>query len=82
MTFEWLWVAVFGWPGPLMALWLAVVGLLSRRPAWLVGAAVAVLPFSVYLAGHPGARWGILLPALPLAGAFALGSRASERHDS
>lgn len=73
----WL-VPVFGWPGPILALVLCVLGIVWRRPAVLVVAAVFVLPFSFYIGLHPGHAWAFLLPLLPLAGARAL-SRGSTR---
>lgn len=67
----WL-VPVFGWPGPVIALVLCILGIAWRWPAVLVVAAVVVLPFSVYIGLHPGHEWAFLLPLLPLAGARAL----------
>jgi hypothetical protein len=73
----WL-VPVFGWPGPVISLVLCILGIVWRRPAVLVTAAVFVLPFSFYIGLHPGHAWAFLLPLLPLAGARAL-ARGSAR---
>ena len=67
----WL-VPVFGWPGPVIALVLCILGTVWLWPAVLVAAAVFVLPFSFYIGLHPGHGWAFLLPLLPLAGARAL----------
>jgi len=69
---------VFGWPGPILATILSVIGIVRARAAWLLGAAVALVPFSFYLRGNTWFRWGILLPLLPLIAARAL-SRGSRR---
>ena len=73
----WL-VPVFGWPGPIIAIVLCILGIVWRLPAVLVAAAVFVLPFSCYIGLHPGHAWAFLLPLLPLAGARAL-ARGSTR---
>ncbi|MGE3277201.1 MAG: hypothetical protein AB7O67_18965 [Vicinamibacterales bacterium] len=71
MTVDWLPVVLFGWAGPLLAVWLSVAGLAYDRPRWTAAAALFVLPFSLYLTAHPGTRWGITLAVLPLVAAAA-----------
>ena len=73
----WL-VPVFGWPGPIIALVLCILGIVWLWPAVLVVAAVFVLPFSLFIGLHPGHEWAFLLPLPPLAGARAL-ARGSTR---
>lgn len=72
MSLEWWPALVFGWPGPLVAIALSVVGVVKARGVWLVWAMVVLLPFSVYLAANPRTEWGWLLPGIPLAGAYAV----------
>ncbi len=45
------------------------MGIVRRRPAWLVVATVVAVPFSLYLAAFTGLGWlGLIIPLL-LAGA-------------
>ena len=67
----WL-LPVFGWPGPVIALVLCVLGIVWVWPAVLVVAAVFVLPISFYIGLHPDHAWAFLQPLLPIAGARAL----------
>ena len=60
---------VFGWPAILLSIALSAVGIVRKRPRWLVVAAIVALPFSLYLAGTPAFGWlGLSIPLL-LAGA-------------
>jgi hypothetical protein len=60
---------VFGWPAILASIALSIMGIVRRRPKWLVVAAIVALPFSLYLAGSPAFGWlGLSIPLL-LAGA-------------
>ena len=65
-----MWPAiVFGLPAILASIGLAAMGIMRRRPKWLVVAAILALPFSFYLAGSPFFGWlGLSIPLL-LAGA-------------
>lgn len=65
-----IWPAiVFGWPAILLSITLSVMGIVRRRPKWLVVVAIIALPFSLYLAGSPLFGWlGLTIP-LFLAGA-------------
>jgi hypothetical protein len=67
---------VFGWSGPILATMLSVIGVVRRKVASLVAAAVLLLPFSFYLLSTPRFRWCALLPVLSLisAGATARGA--------
>lgn len=76
MGTAWWPALVFGWPGPILAIIFCVIGIIRARIAWLVAAAVAVAPFSLYIAMNPNAGWALALPLLPLvAGAMSRGSR-------
>ncbi len=59
-----LWPILLGWPAILVSLALSVTGIVRRRPAWLVFAAIIVVPASLYLLGTPRFRW--IGPALPV----------------
>ena len=72
MNLEWWLVPLFGWPGPILAVGLSILGILALDRTWLFGAAVVVCPFSLYLAGSPGMRYLIVLPLLPLFGGWAI----------
>lgn len=72
---EWL-AFLFGWPGPLLALGLAVAGVTNGRRSWLVVAGVVLVPFAIYLGGSPRFRWLGALPVVPLLGAVAIGRNA------
>ncbi len=65
-----MWPAIlFGWPAILVSIALSIMGIVRRRPKWLVVAAIVALPFSLYLAGSPAFGWlGLSIPLL-LAGA-------------
>ena len=77
MSPDWA-VAVFGWPGPILAIALSVAGVADARASLLVLAAIAISPFSFYLLLTPRFPWGIALPLLPLIAARAV-SRDAER---
>ncbi|HHW42848.1 MAG TPA: hypothetical protein GXX25_03385 [Desulfotomaculum sp.] len=52
-----------GWPAIISSLFFAAAGIIRRRPAYLVLAAVLLLGITLYLAGTPRFRFtGILLP--------------------
>ncbi len=61
-----MWPAiVFGWPAILLSIALSAVGIVRKRPKWLVVAAIVALPFSLYMAGSPAFRWfGLAVPFL------------------
>ncbi len=56
---------VFGWPAILASITLSTIGIVRKRPNWLVVAVIVALPFSLYLAGSPAFRWfGVAIPFL------------------
>ena len=74
----WWPLVVFGWPGPILATIFSVIGIVRGRVAWLVAAAVVLIPFSFYVLLNPSGWWGVLRPVLPLAAARAI-SRGAKR---
>ena len=65
-----MWPAiVFGWPAILLSIVLSAMGIVRNRPAWLVVAAILVLPISLYLVGSPLIGWFALTVPLSLAAA-------------
>ncbi len=60
------WPAIlFGWPAILIALGLAVSGIVRNKPRRPLIAIILVLPVSLYLAGSPRFGWlGISVPLL------------------
>lgn len=73
----WWPAVVFGWPGPILATVLSAIGIVRRRAAWLVAAALALIPFSFYLFLTPRFWWGVFLPVLPLVAARAVSRGAN-----
>ncbi len=68
-----LWPILFGWPDILAALALSVMGIVRRRPAWLVVAAIVAVPFSLYLAGSAEFGWlWLIFPLLLLGASIAI----------
>jgi len=65
-------VVVFGAPLAVIGLFLCVTGLLLKRPSLLVVGGFVFLPSSLYLGGHPGFWFSLLLPLLPMLAAFML----------
>ena len=60
-----LWPILLGWPAVLVSLVLSDTGIMTKRPAWLVVAAIIVLPFSLYLFATPRFRWiALVIPVL------------------
>ena len=53
-----MWPKLFGWPAILVAIALPVVGIVRKKPAWLVTGAVIIFPISLYLAAMPLLRVG------------------------
>ena len=64
-----LWPILLGWPAILVSIALSVVGIVRSRPAWLVVAAIIVVPISLYLFGTPRFSWIALVFPLLLIGA-------------
>ena len=63
---------VFGWPAILASIALSAIGIVRKRPKWLVVAAIVALPFSLYLAGSPAFRWfGVAIPFLLVGASIA-----------
>ena len=77
MSIAWWPALVFGWPGPILAVIFCVVGIVRAKVAWLIAAAVVLVPSSLYLGMNPRVQWGVALPVLPLiaAGAMSRGSK-------
>lgn len=67
---------VFGWPGPILAAVLSVIGALRMKAGWFIAAAIVIAPFSFYLTLNPKTPWGFVLPVLLLSGAVAVSRRA------
>jgi hypothetical protein len=64
---------IFGWPFIILSLMLAVTGVILKRPALLVIAAVFFMPPAWYLSGYPAIRWlGLLLPVFILGAAYSI----------
>jgi hypothetical protein len=76
MSMAWWPALVFGWPGPILAVIFCVVGIVRAKVAWLIAAAVVLVPLSLYLGLNPRVQWGLALPVLPLVAAAAI-SRGS-----
>jgi hypothetical protein len=68
---------VFGWPGPILAILLSVIGVVTGKREWLVVAAFVLVSFARYLGANPRTRWLFLLPLVPSLGAIAIARRAS-----
>ena len=62
MTGVAFWPALLFWPAIVVGLLASCFGILCRRPAWLVSAAVLVLPASLYLTATPRFQGVGLLP--------------------
>lgn len=73
-SLEWWLVPLFGWPGPILAVVLSIIGIIALDRAWLFAAAVVLCPFALYFGGRT--RWLFLLPLLPIVGGWAV-SRGS-----
>ena len=68
-----MWPAIFGWPAVLIALALAVMGIVRNRPKWLIVAAIVVVPLSLYLVGTPRFRWiALVIPVLLVGASIAV----------
>ena len=78
VSIAWWPALVFGWPGPILAVIFCVVGIVRAKVAWLIAAAVVLMPFSLYLGLNPRVQWGVALPLFPLIAAGAT-SRGSKR---
>jgi len=64
---------IFGWPFIILSLLLAVTGVIGKRPALLVAAALFFTPPAWYLSGYPSIRWfGITLPVFMLGAAYSV----------
>lgn len=62
---------IFGWPAIITSVLLSIVGVASKKPAFLVAAGVIGIPFAAYLTA--GSRVpGLLLPLLQLGSAYAV----------
>ncbi len=66
-------ILLVGWPAIIVAVSLALVGLIRRDHRYLVASAILSFPFSWYLSGFPLIRsFFFLLPLLPFSAGFAL----------
>ena len=64
-----LWPTILFWILILVSVALSIMGIVRRRPAWLVVATVVAAPFGLYLATFTWLGWlGLIFPLL-LAGA-------------
>ncbi len=75
-----IWPAiVFGWPAILIALALAVTGIVREKRVWLIAATILVLPISFYLFGSPRFWWlGLSIPLLLSGASFAVSRRRNK----
>ena len=70
---EFFLIALVGWPGVIITIILAIIGLLKRDYRFLVGAAIMSFPFSLYISGFPDIRSLVfLLPLLLFFSGFAM----------
>lgn len=70
-------MALLFWPLMIASIILAVVGIMKKQALYLVGATIAILPFSLYIAATPLFRgWGLLLPFCYLGAALLLKRQA------
>jgi hypothetical protein len=68
-----MWPMLFGWPAILVAIALPVVGIVRKKPAWLVAGAVIIFPISLYLAAMPRFRWfALIFPVMLYASSVAV----------
>ena len=68
-----LWPILLGWPAILVSFALSVIGIVRRRSAWLIVAAIIVVPFSLYLFGTPRFRWiALVFPVLLFGASIAI----------
>ncbi len=68
-----LWPILLGWPAILVSIALSVVGIVRNRPAWLVVAAIIVVPISLYLFGTPRISWiALAFPVLLFGASIAI----------
>jgi hypothetical protein len=68
-----MWPLLFGWPAILIATALPVIGIVRKKPAWLVTGAVIIFPISLYLAAMPRFRWfALIFPVLLYASSVAV----------
>jgi hypothetical protein len=71
MSMEWM-AFLFGWPGPLLAIFFSVLGIIAGQRGWFVAAAIVLLPFAIYLGASPRTQWLFLLPLAPVFGGIAI----------
>ena len=63
---------VVGWSGIISAIILAIIGVYSRKPAWIFIAAILAIPNAIYLTGSPAiGNAALLIPAAYLVSAAA-----------
>jgi hypothetical protein len=68
-----LWPILLGWPAILVSIALSVAGIVRNRPAWLVVAAIIVVPISLYLFGTPRISWiALAFPVLLFGASMAI----------
>ena len=66
-------IALVGWPGIIITVILAIIGLLKRDYRFLVGAAIMAFPFAWYISGFPLIQSpAFLLPLLLFFSGFAM----------
>ena len=71
--FDFILVALVGWPAIVATVILAILGLVRRDYRLLVGAAILAFPFSWYLSGFPLIRsFAFLMPLLPFFAGYAI----------
>jgi len=68
-----LWPILFGWPAIVIALALSVMGIVRRRPKWLVVGTIVVVPSFLYFAGTPRFWWiALVMPVLLIGASIAV----------
>jgi hypothetical protein len=68
-----MWPILLGWPAILIATALPVIGIVRKKPAWLVTGAVIIIPISLYLAAMPRFRWfALIFPVMLYASSVAV----------
>lgn len=68
-----LWPILLGWPAILASIVLSVIGIVRRRPAWLIVAAFLATPFALYLAASPRFGWlELIIPMLLIGASIAV----------
>ena len=64
---------LMGWPALTVGFVLAIIGISSKKPSFLVASSLLSIPISIYLAATPRFEWiGLVLPLLYLGAAYCV----------